>query len=42
MVWDKVMLMKEYLSEVVLPLNDWFRGEEGSALGFDNPSNRVS
>jgi len=32
-VWDKDMLTKEYMGEVALPLDDWFRGEEGSALG---------
>jgi phosphatidylserine decarboxylase len=41
-VWDKDMLTKEYLGEVALPLDDWFRVEEGSVLGLDNPSNRVS
>ena len=40
-VWDKDMLTKEYLGEVALPLDDWFRGEERSALGFDNPANQV-
>jgi phosphatidylserine decarboxylase len=39
-VWDKDMLTKEYLGEVALPLDDWFWGEEGSALGFDDPGNR--
>ena len=42
MVWDKDMLTKEYLSKVALPLDDWFKGKEGSALGFNNPSYRVS
>ena len=40
-VWDKDMLTKEYLREVALPLDDWFRGEEGSALGFNDPGNQV-
>jgi phosphatidylserine decarboxylase len=40
-VWDKDMLTKEYLGEVALLLDDWFRGEEGSALGFDDPANQV-
>lgn len=40
-VWDKDTLTKEYLGEVALPLDDWFRGEEGSALGFDDPGNQV-
>jgi hypothetical protein len=33
------MLKKEYLGEVGLPLDDWFRGE--GALGFDDPHNQV-
>jgi phosphatidylserine decarboxylase len=41
-VWDKDMLTKEYLGKVALPLDDWFKGKEGSVLGFDNPSYRVS
>jgi phosphatidylserine decarboxylase len=41
-VWDKDVQTKDYLGEVALPLDDWFSGEEGSALGFDNPSNQVS
>lgn len=40
-VWDNDMLMKEYLGEVAHPLDDWFRREEASALGFDDPGNRV-
>jgi phosphatidylserine decarboxylase len=40
-VWDKDMLTKKYLGEVALALDDWFRGEEGSALGFDDPGNQV-
>jgi phosphatidylserine decarboxylase len=40
-VWDKDIQTKEYLGEVALPLDDWFEGEEGSALGFDDPSNQV-
>ena len=40
-MWDKDMLTKEYLGEVALPLDDWFRGEEGSALAFDDPANQV-
>ena len=41
-VWDKNMLSKEYLGGVSLPPDDGFMGEEGSALGFDDPGNRVS
>jgi phosphatidylserine decarboxylase len=40
-VWDKDMLMKEYPGEVAFPLDDWLRGEEGLALGFDHPDNQV-
>jgi phosphatidylserine decarboxylase len=40
-VWGNDMLTKEYLGEVALLLDDWFRGEEGSALGFDNLGHRV-
>ena len=40
-VWDKDMPMKKYLGEVALPLDDWFKGEEGSTLGFDDPANQV-
>jgi phosphatidylserine decarboxylase len=40
-VWDKDMLTKEYLGDVALPLDDWFRGEEGPVLGFDDPGNQV-
>jgi hypothetical protein len=28
-VWDKNILTKKYLGEVALPLDDWFKGEEG-------------
>ncbi|EPQ52482.1 hypothetical protein GLOTRDRAFT_140216 [Gloeophyllum trabeum ATCC 11539] len=37
-VWDKDMLKKDYLGEVSLPLEDWFKG--GRALGFDDPNNK--
>jgi phosphatidylserine decarboxylase len=40
-VWDKDMLTKEYLSEVALPLDDWFRVEEGSVIRFDDPGKQV-
>ncbi|KAH7884251.1 phosphatidylserine decarboxylase-domain-containing protein [Phlebopus sp. FC_14] len=40
-VWDKDMLMKkEYLGEVALPLEDWFR--EGNAYGFYDDRNKSS
>jgi len=38
-VWDKDMLKKEYLGEVALPLDDWFRQE--GVYGFDDPNNQV-
>ena len=40
-VWDKDMLTQKHLGKVALPLEDWFRGEEGSALEFDDPGNQV-
>lgn len=40
-VWDKDMLSKEYLGEVALSLESWFRGEgEENVLGFDEPGNK--
>jgi hypothetical protein len=39
-VWDKEnMIKKEYLGEVALPLEDWFK--EGNAFGFYDDQNRV-
>lgn len=39
-VWDRDnMLKKEYLGEVALPLEDWFR--EGNAFGFNDDQNKV-
>ena len=32
-VWDKDMLTKQYLGEVALPLDDWFRGRKARHLG---------
>lgn len=41
-VWDKDMLSKEYLGEVALSLEYWFRGEgEEIVFGFDEPGNKV-
>ncbi|KIK04927.1 hypothetical protein K443DRAFT_92237, partial [Laccaria amethystina LaAM-08-1] len=41
-VWDKDMLSKEYLGEVALSLESWFRGEgEENVFGFDEPGNKV-
>ncbi|KZT23286.1 hypothetical protein NEOLEDRAFT_1180161 [Neolentinus lepideus HHB14362 ss-1] len=37
-IWDKDMIKKDYLGEVSLPLEDWFRGRP--ALGFDDPDNK--
>ncbi|KIM73726.1 hypothetical protein PILCRDRAFT_80830, partial [Piloderma croceum F 1598] len=37
-VWDKDMLKKEYLGEVALPLDDWFRQE--GVYAFDHPNNQ--
>ena len=39
-VWDKDMLRKEYLGEVSLPLEDWFKDE--NAFGFDHHNNKAS
>jgi phosphatidylserine decarboxylase len=38
-VWDKDMLTKEYLGEVALPLDDWFKQE--GVYAFDDPNNQV-
>ncbi|TFY74327.1 hypothetical protein EWM64_g9683, partial [Hericium alpestre] len=35
-VWDKDTFRKDYLGEVAVPLEDWFKG---SAFAFDDPSN---
>jgi phosphatidylserine decarboxylase len=37
-VWDKDMIKKDYLGEVALPLDDWFKG--GRARAFDDPDNK--
>lgn len=39
-IWDKDMLKKDYLGEVSIPLDSWFRSEDGFA--FDHPNNEVS
>ncbi|KAG9314770.1 hypothetical protein JVU11DRAFT_3853 [Chiua virens] len=40
-VWDRDnMLRKEYLGEVALPLEDWFKG--GNAFSFNHDQNRPS
>ena len=38
-VWDKDMIKKDYLGEVSVPLEDWFRGKDEYA--FDSPQNKV-
>lgn len=38
-VWDKDMLKKDYLGEIALPLDDWFREDE--VYAFDDPDNKV-
>jgi len=38
-VWDKDMLKKDYLGEIALPLDDWFR--EDDVYAFDDPNNKV-
>ena len=38
-IWDKDMLSKDYLGEVSIPLEDWFR--DGNAYGFSDPDNKV-
>ena len=39
-IWDKDVLKKDYLGEVAIPLEDWFR--DGNAFAFDDANNRVS
>ncbi|EKM58743.1 uncharacterized protein PHACADRAFT_253246 [Phanerochaete carnosa HHB-10118-sp] len=36
-VWDKDMLKKDYLGEVAIPLDGWFRDD--NAYSFDDPNN---
>ncbi|KAI0771332.1 phosphatidylserine decarboxylase-domain-containing protein [Trametes elegans] len=38
-VWDKDMLKKDYLGEVSIPLEDWFR--DGNAFPFDDANNKL-
>lgn len=38
-IWDKDMLRKDYLGEVSIPLEDWFRDD--NAYPFDDPLNKV-
>ncbi|OCH86472.1 hypothetical protein OBBRIDRAFT_838129 [Obba rivulosa] len=37
-IWDKDVLRKDYLGEVAIPLEDWFKN--GNAFGFDDPANK--
>ncbi|KAH8092634.1 phosphatidylserine decarboxylase-domain-containing protein [Cristinia sonorae] len=37
-IWDKDMLKKDYLGEVSIPLEDWFRN--GNPYQFSDPSNQ--
>ncbi|KAF7793754.1 hypothetical protein EIP86_004873 [Pleurotus ostreatoroseus] len=37
-IWDKDVLKKDYLGEVSIPLEDWFR--DNNAFAFDDPNNR--
>lgn len=39
-LWDKDTFKKEYLGEVAIPLEDWFRND--NAFAFDDPLNKVS
>ena len=39
-LWDKDVLRKDYLGEVSIPLDDWFRDD--NAYPFDDPNNKVS
>ncbi|KAL4245597.1 Phosphatidylserine decarboxylase proenzyme 2 [Abortiporus biennis] len=37
-IWDKDTFKKDYLGEVSIPLEDWFR--DGNAYGFSDPNNK--
>lgn len=37
-IWDKDVLRKDYLGEVAIPLDDWFRND--NAYDFDDPNNK--
>lgn len=39
-LWDKDTFKKDYLGEVAIPLEDWFRDD--NAFAFDDPLNKVS
>ncbi|KAH7100706.1 hypothetical protein BKA62DRAFT_619610, partial [Auriculariales sp. MPI-PUGE-AT-0066] len=38
-VWDKDMIGKDYLGELALPANDWFK-HSGESKMFDDPNNK--
>ena len=38
-IWDKDVVGKEYLGEVSIPLEDWFRND--NSLDFEDPDNKV-
>ena len=38
-IWDKDMLKKDYLGEVSIPLEDWFK--HGNCYAFSDPENKV-
>lgn len=38
-LWDKDTFKKDYLGEVAIPLEDWFRDD--NAFAFDDPLNKV-
>ena len=38
-IWDKDLLRKDYLGEVSIPLDDWFRDD--NAYPFDDSNNKV-
>ena len=38
-IWDKDVLKKDYLGEVSIPLDDWFKDD--NAFAFDDPNNKV-
>ena len=42
-VWDKDLLKKDYLGEVALPFDEWFRNHNSPspAFAFDDPRNTV-
>jgi len=38
-LWDKDTFRKDYLGEVSLPIEDWFK--DGTPASFDDPKNEV-